>query len=60
MLFKAKTPVKYRGRRIEIGEEVDVFKKDEELLSKYGRVKEKKVKKKVEKKEEPKADKEKK
>lgn len=56
MLFKAKTPVKYRGRRIEIGEEVEAFKKDRELLEKYGEVKDKKepAKKEPTKKEEPK------
>lgn len=38
MKFIAKTPVKYRGRRIEIGEEVEAFKKDKELLENYGTI----------------------
>lgn len=38
MLFKANTPVKYRGGRVEIGEVVEILKKDAELLSNYGEI----------------------
>lgn len=36
MKLIVKTPIKYEGKRREIGDVVEIYKKDEEVLSKYG------------------------
>lgn len=38
MKIKVNTPIKYKGVRHEIGDIVEVYKKDEKELSKYGTV----------------------
>lgn len=38
MKIRVKTPIKYKGQRWEIGEIVNVSKKDEEELKSYGEI----------------------